>query len=142
MRRLLAFVVAALVHAIGLGGVVHASLATELPEPWRRPGCILIDPPPYFHAGVLLQGASESEARAFFGQTPRARSDVRADAKCLRFEYAGQSAALTLLLKEGAVNESWFGVGRPRKCLGRTGGTIRIQPFPKRQEGRRWGSSR
>jgi hypothetical protein len=26
------------------------------------------------------------------------------------------------------VNESWFGARRPRKCLGHTDGTVRIQP--------------
>ena len=128
LRKLLAFMLAALLHAIGVGGVVHANLATELPEFWR-PWCIYVEPPIHFHAGVLLQGSSETEVRSFLGQPSASPTDVRLDGRCLRFEYSGEEWAVTLLLEQGVVTDSWYGPDLPRRCRGRTEdlGTVPLQ---------------
>jgi hypothetical protein len=120
MRTISSTLLAVALHAAALAGVVHASLATELPALYRVTCGGFLWPTLSLHVGELLLGHTESEVRARFGDTRGfGESGVGRQKTCLLYRFAS-SDLLVLLLEGSVVTQAWVvqGSDAPAACDG------------------------
>lgn len=109
MRTISSTLLAVGLHVVALAGLVHASLATELPPNGyvvvHGGGAWYIGPS--VHVGELLLGGTEHDVRAHFGDPRQALdTDGRDGRRCLLYRFAS-SDLLVLLLERGVVTRTW-----------------------------------